>query len=401
MAEVLLPAWAEDLGAGGRLLVPEAAISGGAGEPWRRTDWLGAAFWYLHGLAERAFERANGPIHSYSFRLGRWDERIWERAWVNRIALFLRRWAARETGQTEEAALGPLPSPELWLTHDVDAVTKTMAVRMKQAVFMTFKALRRLPRWAEAARGLVSTVGYLLGSGDYWNFDSIREIEEAGGTRSTFFFYGGRGGFRRNPRDLLFDPSYEAGQESISAQMRGLAARGWTCGLHQSFASWRNAGSMLREKKRVEEALGGPVTVCRQHWLRFSWEHTWAAQGAAGLKMDCTLGFNDRPGFRNGSALRHRPLGAGLEGPLPIEAVPTVLMDSHLYDYQGLGPEEAEEQIARWVQEIAETRGQGAVIWHQHVFGPDYGWRRGYETLLRLVRETGISTGILLSRDNG
>ena len=72
------------------LLVP--AHYGASGATWDAIDWLGVAFWYLSGAAERAFEARNGPIHSYSVRLVRWNPQFWERAWVNRIALFLRRW---------------------------------------------------------------------------------------------------------------------------------------------------------------------------------------------------------------------------------------------------------------------------------------------------------------------
>ena len=93
MDRVPLPDWAQDIGVEGEILIPHELIFGETGSDWQKVDWLGAAFWYLNGTAERAFEQAQGPIHSNSFRLKGWDPRIWERAWVNRIALFLRRWA--------------------------------------------------------------------------------------------------------------------------------------------------------------------------------------------------------------------------------------------------------------------------------------------------------------------
>src|SRR5688572_11978696 len=137
---VALPEWAAGLGVDGGLLVPSTAIVAGSGAAWERTDWWDAAAWFLEGRAERAYEREHGPIHSYSFRLSGWDERIWERAWVNRIGRFLRRWAARRASLDEAACFGPLPDADIVLTHDVDAIEKTLRIRFKQSAFDAFNA---------------------------------------------------------------------------------------------------------------------------------------------------------------------------------------------------------------------------------------------------------------------
>lgn len=62
------------------LLVPCHLIGEGHGEPWERTDWWQAAFWYLNCSAERSFEETNGPIHSYSLRLKGWNPAMWRGA---------------------------------------------------------------------------------------------------------------------------------------------------------------------------------------------------------------------------------------------------------------------------------------------------------------------------------
>ena len=101
--EVRLPDWASDIGIYGNLLIPTGSILPGSGPEWKRTNWFYAAFWYISGIAEWYFEKFLGrPVHSYSFKLSGWDNRLWERAWVNRIFLFLRRWAAYLQGAREE-----------------------------------------------------------------------------------------------------------------------------------------------------------------------------------------------------------------------------------------------------------------------------------------------------------
>mgnify|MGYP001434420569 FL=1 len=128
---VALPDWSEGIGVDGGLLIPEQYVE----TNWKEVDWLGVCFWYMNCQAERAWEELHGPVHSYSFRLSGWDGRFWEHAWVNRIALFLRKWAARESRSEETQLMGQLPKAQIHLTHDVDAVRKTIPIRIKQSVF--------------------------------------------------------------------------------------------------------------------------------------------------------------------------------------------------------------------------------------------------------------------------
>ena len=384
---VELPEWARDLGVEGKILIPLHCMAERGVPLWRQVDWLGAVQWYLNGESERAFERKNGPIHSYSFRLKGWDGRMWERAWVNRIALFLRRWAARELDASEESVFGPLPEAEVILTHDVDAVRKTWAIRFKQAAFNAFNAARLLleGRLGASMARLGRAFHFLVGCDNFWHFPAILELERRRGLKSRFYFYGGGCGGRRSFKQMLFDPAYPVDSPKLKQVLGELSSGGWPIGLHQSFDAWQDAELMRGERARLEKALGRPVNSCRQHWLRFSWDRTWAAQQEAGFVSDSTLGFNDRPGFRNGAALRFQPYGAdGM--PMKLEAIPMVLMDSHLYDYAQLSEVEREEQIRYWVDEVRQVRGVATFLWHQQVFGKDYGWGPGYEKLISILQ---------------
>ena len=389
-----LPAFAARAAAAGGLLVPAWTVAQGEGPAWRRVDWLSAAAWYLDGAAERAFEAVHGPIHSYSFRLAGWDQRLWDHAWVNRIGLFLRLWAAHEAGldagldaDLVDNALGPLPAPAVHLTHDVDYLRKTLAVRAKQGAFEGFKALRaaRQGDWAgfqrQAARGL----RFMFSQADYQLCLHVADLVAGRGARSSFFFYGGRGGLGggllRPPALQLIDPGYDVAEPRWSALLRELDRRGFGVGLHQSYGSWGQPGpgeaggaqAMRREKQRVEAALGRPVTACRQHWLRFSWRDTWQAQARAGLTLDTTLGFNDRPGFRNGCALAFTPLDTDAGRELPLTALPMLFMDSHFFDYAGLKDEERRAELSRWLGEVRAVGGEISALWHPYVLSPDFG----------------------------
>lgn len=380
-----LPEWAADLGIDGRLLAFADCLSDGEGERWRRCDWLAAAWHMLTGSHEREHEQRHGPILSYSFRLPGTLQPMFEHAWVNRIFLFLRRWAARESAEREASLFGPLPRASIVLTHDIDAVRLTPEIRLKQTVFQLVNALRSSVRgrWSVAARRVGDAGRFAFSRGDFRTLARVRDMERAAGVRSILHLYGGPPGFRRgSPRRVLMDPGYDVGSDYVRAELRAFVEGGWTVGLHQSFDAWDDAVRMSVERGRVEAAAGAPVPHCRQHWLHFSWAKTWRAQEQAGLASDSTLGFNDRSGLRAGHALRFHPWDFGRDAPMLLSAVPMVCMDSHFYDYGQLDRDAIASAMRRWLGEIEAVGGEVTVNWHTHTITAVYGWAEGFEELL-------------------
>jgi len=386
LQEMTLPDWAADLAPDRTLAVPAHYIVEGQGPAIDRVDWLGAACWYLNGDAERAYEQAHGPIHSYSYKLKGWPRRMWDRAWANRIALFLRRWAARQSQTSETELFGPLPKPQVLITHDVDAVRKTWSIRGKQSLFQVFNSVRRLIAGdlSGAHTRMTRAIRFALSSGDYQTFDELLEMERTAGIVAHFMVYGraprGRTGVLR-----LLDPDYDVMDEGVAARFRALAQKGVHVGLHPSFDAWEDSSAIEAERLRLERACGTSITSCRQHWLKFSWARTWRAQQRAGLILDMTLGFNDRPGFRNGAALRFSPWDAEGGAPLALQSVPLVLMDSQLYDYAEMNDASRAAMIQHLIGEVADVGGTASVLWHPQTLSQDYGWRDGFRLLLQTV----------------
>ena len=196
LVSVPLPDWAQGA-VQGHLMVPHEALVNQNSLAWESVDWWSAAFWFLTCQAERRFEERHGPIHSYAYPLVRagFDERLWQRAWVNRIGLFLASWLAQQ--QPEAALAGKKNCPgRIWLVHDVDALRKTPAIRFKQSAFHFFNAMRlaRGGQWRAALAKGVHGLRFLLSNPSYWAFEQICALEEERKMRSQFLFYAGRGG---------------------------------------------------------------------------------------------------------------------------------------------------------------------------------------------------------------
>lgn len=390
LIEIRLPSWAADCGVNGELLVPVEVVENFKinDETWRYIDWWLAAFLLLEAWHERIWESRHGTIHSYSFRLKGWDKRAWERAWVNRIGLFLRSWVIECGHKLEAKDLKPLPKFEIRMSHDVDAIQKTVPIRLKQGCFNLFNAGRGISRGelAEATSRVKEAFRFFLGHEDWWLFEPLLELERENGVRATFHFYAESE--KKSLKSWFFDPGYDVREKKLRVLLQNLKAAGHQVGLHPGYDTWNNAKKIKSAKKIVEKTISNKITSCRQHWLRFSWRDTWNAQSLAGLSNDSTLMFNDRPGFRNSSALAWNPYNQCQLASHKFSALPTVFMDSHFYDYKPMSVVERQAAIRYWIKECQVVNGVVSVLWHPHTLSQDYGWYDGFEFTTRLISDS-------------
>ncbi|MDD5760327.1 MAG: hypothetical protein PHI06_14765, partial [Desulfobulbaceae bacterium] len=214
------------------------------------------------------------------------------------------------------------------MTHDVDAVAKTLPIRLKQGAFNMFNAGRHAAKgeFGNAVGKIKSAVRFFGSSEDWWSFDTLLDKEQQLGICAHFNFYADVR--EKTIKRWLFDPGYDIADKKIRQLIALIVKHQGTIGLHPTYDSWDSPVIIREQKERLAKMVGQPVTRCRQHWLRFSWSSTWAAQEDAGLEMDTTLLFNDRPGFRAAAALAWHPWNQSEGIAHGIKALPTVLMDS-------------------------------------------------------------------------
>tara|TARA_A100000171_G_C2138049_1_gene152037 strand:+ start:4627 stop:5946 length:1320 start_codon:yes stop_codon:yes gene_type:complete len=384
LIEVHLPDWASTCSVNNALLIPQEIAP--ADKDWRKVDWWLCAFLLLEGWHERLWEQKHGPIHSYSARLKNWDERMWQHAWVNRIALFLRLWAAKTEGVPSEHLLGPLPKTEFLMTHDVDAIAKTGPIRIKQGVFNLVNAVRAAGTGniQTAARKAVKAWRFVFSQDDWWTLDALLETEVRHQLHARYHFYADQRS--KTVKQWLFDPGYDINNFRVRSFLSKLTNAGATIGLHPSFDSWQSPQLIQQQKANLETSSTQSCHSCRQHWLRFSWHDTWAAQEQAGIDNDTTLMFNDRPGFRNSAAVNWHPWNYAKGTANELTALPTIIMDSHFYDYhQYETSDQRHNAMLHWIAECQIVGGQAALLWHPHTLTEDYGWGEGFQHLVSII----------------
>lgn len=256
----------------------------------------------------------------------------------------------------------------LCLTHDVDRVDKAWW----QCAYYFYKnrdpyQLRSLltKRWERP----------------YWNFESIMEIEERYGVRSTFFFLNEtRKAQRLRPSTYALGSGYYCLEEPrITEIIRRLDSGGWEIGLHGSYDSYLDMELLRSEKELLEGIIGKPVMGVRQHHLNLDIPRTWELQRDIGFAYDSSFGSNEKVEFREGRLRPFRPLGDG------FLVIPMTLMDGPLFD-SGQSAEEAWKACEGLIDQAMDQGGLLTALWHNNRFNErEYPGQAG--TYERLIKE--------------
>jgi len=342
-------------------------------------DLFWNAFVFLSRLEEYVSELSGRKLGSYCFRHPRKDKTTFEVPVVDLLFLELRALVSK---CFPDLVFLAMHKPVVELSHDVDYLRKTLQYRLKQGVFCGFNILKQAGSPRSLGKNAAELIALLFKAGSYDHFNDWAALEQAHGLKSVFYVYAGCS--RQSPRSWLLDPGYDVSKEKgLQKTLAALVDRGFEVGLH---GSWKSAvdGRMLeREKARLEEALGARVTKVRQHWLRF--EERFTPQAHEGLfDFDSTLGFNDRMGFRSGTACRHRLYNHLEQRPFTHLETPQVIMDANVFQYNAAHQSRMEQQAIRIMDRALSIQGSlFSISWHQRSYSSEYGWSYLYERILR------------------
>jgi peptidoglycan/xylan/chitin deacetylase (PgdA/CDA1 family) len=254
------------------------------------------------------------------------------------------------------------------LTHDIDEVYES--ITKKSIRTLKHAARERFSESYQSLKQIHSKKSLLT------NFEDIMKMEDRYNARSSFYF------LALDPGDRDF--SYRI--QDLEPEMGTILDRGWEVGLHVSRRGSYDPHRLLEEKRMLEKATNTTIYGCRNHYLKFIVPDTWELLSNAGFLYDCSFGYADCAGFRNGMCHPFRPFNLQTGKPVDIIEIPLVIMDDSLFDnYMRLNPDQAWDITRHLIDTVARYHGVITLLWHNYSFITEHG--KFYEKILQYCAE--------------
>jgi peptidoglycan/xylan/chitin deacetylase (PgdA/CDA1 family) len=249
------------------------------------------------------------------------------------------------------------------LTHDIDAVYESINSKGFEA--LKYFAHGNFLKSFHSLRQIRSK------KNPYANFLEIMNLEERYNARSSFYF-------------LALDPQdedYAYCIDDLKDEIRTIQDRGWEVGLHAGHRGSCDPDKLQKEKRSLEKVTRKPVTGCRNHFLKFVVPDSWELLAGAGIEYDCSFGYSDCAGFRNGMCHPYKPYNLNTGKTIEITEIPQVIMDDTLFNgYMRLDPDGAWSVTRHLIDAVAGCQGVITLLWHNTSLAGDQ--RKFYEKIL-------------------
>lgn len=151
-------------------------------------------------------------------------------------------------------------------------------------------------------------------------------------------------------------------------------------GIHPSYASGEDPRLIFKEKSRLSEITGSPVTRSRQHFLKFKLPETYRNLIEEGIEEEYSMGYADMPGFRSGTCTPYYFFDVERNQKTELKIFPLIVMDASLHDYLKLEGEGGLKMIKLLVDRVRAVDGVFVSLWHNDTLSdsPINEWKEVY-----------------------
>lgn len=219
----------------------------------------------------------------------------------------------------------------------------------------------------------------LLGKKDpYDNYLFLRNILAQYSFRPIFFF------LLKNKRK--YDRSLSCRNKNFQKLIRSLSKDAET-GIHPSYASNKNTGSLRHELQMLEKISGKNVEKSRQHYLKLTMPTSYRNLLKMGIKHDYTMGYASRPGFRASIACPYPFFDLLKNKKTELTIHPFQVMDVTLRNYRDMSPRTALEKIQDLMETTAKVGGTFVSLWHNESLGENGRWEGWQEVYIEMTKK--------------
>lgn len=214
---------------------------------------------------------------------------------------------------------------------------------------------------------------YIYLSNPYDTFDFLMTTSEKLGVKSCFYFMS-------TDSQLLYERNFYLKSRLFVSTIKKIKERGHIIGFHPGYYTYDNFVRWSYEKRLLEKAVNHEIDEGRQHYLRMDITKTFTIWDKNNMKIDSTLSFADKEGFRCGTGDTFHIFDFCNRKQLNLEERPLIIMDRSLQQYQKYTYDQALEIFQHYISAGKKYRTKITLLFHNSSF---FGKWAGYDSLYK------------------
>ena len=328
-----------------------------------RQDWLGTAFYLVNSFQEYNNNSSNDMLDAYGrFKYEKSYQHKFNCVEKNLVQEYFDNFA--QEYPIFSTSLSSKKQTRVFISHDIDTIYGSF---LQDGLWALKKGRLDII--------LKLIINEVMLNPNWKNMDSIIKLHSEHDLKSTFFWIA----TKKIAANKVKNADYSIAK--IDKQLLDSTSNG----LHKSSytTSFTEELNMLPFKTELN----------RYHFLKFNLPNAWNDMQACNLKLDASLGFAERYGFRNNYGLPFKPYNITNQEPYNFIEVPLNIMDGTLHRYMKIPLKETAKSIIDFIEKN-KTNAIVSILWHNTYF-TEYkyvGYLQEYKKVLLYLNETGIKS---------
>ena len=212
------------------------------------------------------------------------------------------------------------------------------------------------------------------------SYEWMDQLHQQFDLQPVYFFLVAKERSKNDKNIEVTNPEFQHLIQSIASKYR--------IGLHPSWASGDVPSLLTKEKKALEQIVNQPITLSRQHYIRFDLPATYRKLIALGITDDYSMGYGSINGFRASIAVPFYWYDLKNEEETRLLIHPFCFMDANSHYEQKLSPHASLDEMLQYYHVIKAVNGIMITIWHNSFLGTEKefsGWSEVYEQFVSAI----------------